>query len=221
MDVESFNQCLIYMQSVAPNKSLIEKFLPAIGGVSGAVLGFLLTSMVAFSKERKVLANKLMCCNEDVARVQSSVEQLIKELFKILMCISVGDLPKGHGLPTNIGALCLSEYFKDVAHKFSKNQRYLIQATLENTSEINSLIDVLQRSSSLEDKYKYSLGLLSAIGLALQISNGCKNIIGNTNKEQLDQIEELERIGVSSSEIKAFLLLKSNASNQNDILKLK
>jgi hypothetical protein len=221
MDVEGFNQCLMYVQAAVSNKSLVEKFIPVIGTIGGAVLGFLLTNAVAFSKERKVLKNQIMCCNEDVHRVKSSVDHLTKEIFKIMMCISVNSLPKGHDLPMGLSALCLSEYFKDVAHKFSKNQRYLIQSTLEDVAEVNSVVEVLQKSSSLEDKYKYSLGLLNAVALALQISSNCKHIIADTSEVGLDQKKELQSVGVSSAEIEAFLLLKNNASNQNGILKLK
>lgn len=219
MEIDSFNQCLAYMQVAFEKKSLVEKFLPLIGALGGAFIGFFLNYFASHSKESKTARNKLMCCNEDIEKIRESLILVIKELFRLGVLISNRELPKGHKLPTGISALCLSEYFADVAHKFSGEQRYQIQRILEDMKALNTLLPILQARDTLSDKYRYSLKLTNTIILAVKIYNSCEGAINKkTSKEE--SVNNLKNIGANDDEIQAFSKLKENGNNENKTLSL-
>ena len=88
MDFDSFNQCLAYIDFSKEEKSLTVKFLPIIGTLCGALIGFFLNYFSSLSKESKATNNKILCCKEDVYRVRDSLQSILKELFRIAGLIS-------------------------------------------------------------------------------------------------------------------------------------
>jgi len=200
-------------------KSILEKFLPIIGALSGAFIGFFLNYISTHSKENKTINNKLLCCKEDVHRIRDSLRTVLKELFRIAGLISGRESPSGHNLPTNISTLCLSEYFADVAHKFSSEQRFQIQRILEDAKALNFILGVIQKRETLKDKFIYSLKLSNAIILGLRIYTSCKQANGEATNEEAEG-GDLNDLDIDQREVKAFFMLKENGNNENQTLNL-
>ncbi|MGN8120886.1 hypothetical protein ACTJK9_03895 [Pseudomonas sp. 22082] len=219
MDFDSFNQCLAYIEFSKEEKSLVVKFLPIIGALSGALIGFFLNYASTHSKENKIIKNKILCCKEDVDSVRDSLQIILKELFRIAGLISRREPLPGHNLPTNVSSLCLSEYFSDVAHKLSSEQRFQIQRILEDIKALNSILEIIQKRDSLKDKFTYSLKLSNSIILGLRIYATCKQTF---NDEIVNKIEgnDFQELGIDQAELSAFFALKENGNNENQSLNL-
>ena len=219
MDFDSFNQCLAYIEFSKEEKSLTVKFLPIVGTLFGALIGFFLNYFSSRSKESKATNNKILCCKEDIYRVRDSLQSILKELFRIAVLISRQESLSGHNLPTNVSSLFLSEYFADVAHKLNSEQRFQIQRILEDVKALNLVLSIIQQRESLKDKFTYSLKLSNSIILNLRIYTTCKQVF-NDDKVNKAESEDLAELGIDQSELGAFFALKENGKNKNKNLNL-
>ena len=227
MDIENFNQCLQYLQiaqvsqlaELAKEKGPIEKFIPLIGTLSGAVVGFFLTQLVSRSKENKTESNKTMCCKEDISRLQESVQLLIKEAYRASENIALKEVSVTHQFPASISSLFLAEYFTDVAHKFNKEQRHWIQLALQNIEEINKLLVIMRTSKTPTNGYPYSLHLLNLTNIGTRTWLACQSTL-KKETEKLSSDELARAAGCTEDDINYKNMLEKNAKARNNFLDL-
>ncbi|WP_153772398.1 hypothetical protein [Pseudomonas sp. MNR3A] len=217
MDIESFSQCIDYMQ-VNQVKMTVDKFIPVASALSGALMGFYLNYLSSSRKEGRASKNKLMCCGENVRQIQGSVVQLLLELCKLMECVAFKKKPARHNLPGSISSLYLNEYFSDVAHKFSKEQREWVQQLLTEVEIINKALPELWEKD-VSSFYGHSLALLNLSSRAMTAWNKCENIVrgvyfDTTNKDLL------ELIGATNDQVYCYFALVENAEVTDEKLGL-
>lgn len=219
MDIESFSQCMAYMQSLAQSKSNFERALPIVGTIAGAILGFTLNFISTSYKESKATKNKIMCNDEEVHRINNSLEHLIQETSRLLLRVVSKEHLTDHRLPSKINSTCIDKYFTDVAHKYSQNQRYWLQLLLSQLKDINSKLSDLQ-SIDTTKKFITSKTLLSTIAVATFASRLCEMILTNMKIPDHEIIEKLKALKIPDETLEAYLCAERNADNQNSVLGL-
>lgn len=218
MEIEALNQCLEYIQ-LTSKKSEIEKFIPLIGALSGALFGTTITLLAASRKERRAEKNKLICCNEDVAKIQMSIEKFMRQLMPMMEAAALKNKLVKHSFPDNINSLCLANYFTDVAHKYNKEQRNWVQVIINNVEVMNASLKKLTKPSEAGTPFQFSLLLLNSASTAMRTWKLCQSVI---DKKKFDMnVEELVlKIGLSEDQISYRNLLALNAENDNNTLGL-
>jgi len=217
MDVESFSQCIQYMQANQV-KFTVDKFIPVASALVGALMGFYLNYLSSSFKESRARENKLMCCNENIGQIQKSVVQMLLELCKLMECVAFKKKPGRHNLPGSISFLYLNEYFSDVAHKFSEEQRQWVQQLLTEVELVNKALPALWEND-VHSFYDYSLALLNLSSRAMTVWSVCEDIsrgehFDTTNKELL------ESIGASKEQLYCYFSLVDNAERSDEKLGL-
>jgi len=220
MDMESFSQCMQYLQSTTTSKSSIELFIPLISAATGVILGFGLNYLTSTLKENKSNANKLNCCREDLEQTEESLKKLVRELYKLASGIVEGKAPTIHQLPNKIGSLCLPEYFTEVAHKFSKKQRLRIQSLLQGMEALNDLLTEASAPPKGPMSYRHSTVLVNSVHTALECWSFCRCI--ETDKELPDDniSSYIKEMGVTNKQYEDINLLIENSRKHNSILNL-
>lgn len=218
MDIENFNQCLHYLQN-SQGRSLVEKFIPLISTLGGVAGGFLLTQAANKSKEKRATSNKIMCCKEEIQRIQELLNELLKETLKIMPALVLRDPLKSHSYPHNVGSLYLAEYFTEIAHKFTIQERRWIQTIIQNIESINAKLPTLREAPNSENYYKKSIEILNITNISVRTWKLCENIL-ITNDTELDIEATLIAIGCSEDQVANRNLLIVNANNSNNTLAL-
>lgn len=217
MDIESFSQCLNYLQASAQSKGYFEKSLPIAGALIGTALGFFLNYSSGRIKENKAAQNKIMCINEDLAVINHSLDELAKEATRLITLLVQKQPLSGNRLPGSISSLCLDSYFIEVAHKYSKNQRYWIQLLLARVKEINIKLGSLHED---QDLYTRSITLMNMISLAVECARLCKMSLSNILTDHISIHSYLEELDIPSEDFEAYKYAESNAKAQNAVLGL-
>lgn len=216
MDVESFSQCLQYMNATSAKFSL-DKLIPVCSALGGAIIGFTLNYLTSNKKERQAAQNKIMCCEEDVERIRIYSYKAVKAIGELCITTAQSRRITHHSVPS-ISSMCLSEYFIDVAHKFNSSQRESVQKLILNLEVLNKRTDELL-DSKLREPYNQSTALLNSMVTAATILGECEDF---KRKEIVSySVEEVFGwAGATTEEIQAFMTLKDNAAEGNKILKL-
>lgn len=208
MDIESFSQCIEYMQANHV-KLTADKFIPVVSALGGALMGFYLNYLSSSLKEGRASKNKLMCCNENVRQIQGSVSQLLLELCKLMECVAFKKKPARHNLPGSISFLYLNEYFSDVAHKFSREQREWVQQLITEVEIINKSLPALWEKN-VSSFYDYSLALLNLSSRAMMAWSMCENVVRGAHFDTTNK-ELLELIGATKDQVYCYFGLVENA----------
>ena len=218
MDIESFNQCLGYLQASLQGKGTLDKALPILGTLVGAVFGFALNYFAGRGKENNAAKNKLMCIEEDVMAIEHSLDELNKEALRMISLIVKKTPARGNYLPLSISALCLESYFIDVAHKYSRQQRYWIQLLISRLEEISdALVEIKDFKGPM---YTRAVNLLNLIGLAVNCSRFCKMIMQGEILEDEGVVSWLRVMNVSEEHLDAYSRAFENAEVHNTTLEL-
>lgn len=218
MDIENFNQCLSYLQASLQGKGTFERVLPIVGTLVGAVLGFALNYLAGRGKENKTARNKLMCIDEDVMAIEHSLNEMSKEAVRMISLVVQKATPSGNYLPLSVSALCLESYFIDVAHKYSRQQRYWIQLLISRLKEISCALEEIKDFKG--SIYMRSINLLNLIGLAVNCSRFCKMIMQGKIVTDEGVVNYLRELDVSEEYLEAYNRAFENAAVRNAALQL-
>lgn len=159
MDIENFQQCLNYIDFARPTKNHLEKIIAVGGTLAGTVIGFALNYFHAKSKESRSAENKLMCCDEDVHRIRAYLNMEIEEVLRLTSRLVNRKPLIDYRLQDNISTLLLNEYFPEVAHKFSQNQRYWMQSLLNSLKTVNSMLSEIKEGKRIGNTLRNDIDL--------------------------------------------------------------
>ncbi|KWS33600.1 hypothetical protein [Pseudomonas syringae] len=219
MDIESFSQCITYLQNSAPARNAIEKALPIVGTLAGTFLGFILNFSWTLHKESRSNKNKLMCMDEDTHRINHFLLEMTKQYAEHLKKVVIRDYPTSHNLPSEIHSSCIEEYFTEVAHKYTKNQRYWLQELSSQLKYINTNLSDIRTREEI-DPYNLSKKFLDGISSALFCSKLCVMIMKNETLPDIPLEKQLELLGISPVAVQAYVVARANADNKNSHLHL-
>lgn len=215
MDIDNFQQCLSYIQFASPDKNHLEKMIAIVGTLAGTTLGFALNYFHTRSKESRTAKNKLMCCDEDVHRIRACLNMEIEEVLRLISRLVNRKPLIDYRLQDNISTLLLDEYFPEVAHKFSQNQRYWLQSLLTSLKIVNSMLSEIKEGKRFGKPYEMTLNCLSFIESAALSSCLCTMILSDTADPQPTTIDFLRANEFDSSSVDDYLLAVSNAQHDN------
>ena len=215
MDIENFQQCLSYIEFANPAKNYLEKIIAIGGTLAGTVLGFTLNYFHTKSKESRSAENKLMCCDEDVHRIRAYLNTAIEETLRLTSRLVNRKPLIDYQLHDTISTLLLDEYFPEVAHKFSQNQRYWVQSLLNNLKIVKTMLCEIKEGKRTGKPYEMTLNCLSFIDSAVLCSYLCTMILSDTATSQPTTIEFLRANQFDSSFVDDYLLAESNAQHGN------
>ncbi|MEE3935451.1 hypothetical protein V2I68_07790 [Pseudomonas viridiflava] len=222
MDIENFNQCLQYLQSVNLEKSAFAKYIPVLAAITGGALGFGLNSLATRKKEGNLEKNKTMCCNEEAQIIQETLEQTMLELMDMMTKLaSKIEITKSE-LPTTITSGYISNHFTDIAHKYTKEQRHWLQAMMVFTESLNKRLDAIQNPERGFLSFENSIDLLNAGNDTIKAWMHCKSFLVNTDSTFSDAhvAEKLLIIGASQEQLDARTALIENVETRNSLLNI-
>lgn len=202
MDLESFGQCLSYMQEVTQGKGAFEMLLPYGGAFVGVVFGFFLNFAKDAVKESRDVGSKKICIDEDVHRFKYSLEHTVAECVTIFRNFSNSLTPDSHQFPVGFSLPMLDEYFSKVAHKYSVDERYYLK---ELSSYLESLNCNLSRvvKNDAESSAELVACILNLMSDAMLCIGVCSRFYGEKNVYVRPE-DILLSMGFSSSDVDAY-----------------
>lgn len=215
MDIDNFSQCLQYIQATNTTLSL-DKLIPVGSALTGAILGFALNHFSTSNKESKKTANKLISCNEDIKDIQNTAKYIALEVCNICDYIANNKTLYSHHLPPSINFIYLDQYFIDIAHQYSENQRNSMKQLIMTLEAINKTFHKLEPHKLT---YAYSLALLRLVNQATIVWRLCENIKNNNNNSYSEQ-EVFDELPATNPQKEWYEKVKDNANNGNSILSL-
>ncbi|HBO4455640.1 hypothetical protein ISX54_05195 [Pseudomonas aeruginosa] len=173
MDIDNFAQCISYMRGVVETKSLWEKALPYGGGVLGVLIGFYANAIKEKLKEGRDTANKMMCIKEDVHRARNSFELAVIEGMKALGRLKRDQTLKEHNMPSDFSLPMLDEYFYEIAHKYSSDERYWLKELISYSDSLNGGVDKLlnAKGESKIQMVKYLMTVVDCASWCINVSS--------------------------------------------------
>jgi hypothetical protein len=205
------------MQTINPSKGLFDKILPIAGALIGTTLGFALNFSSSKVKDNKSANNKIMCINEDIDALEHALNETAKECARLVSLLIQRSPIVGNRLPGSISGLCIDSYFIDVAHKYSRNQRYWIQLTLERLKEINLK---LGNRSGQSTPYERSVDMLNLLSITIETARLCRMIKLNDYIDHYEMLSHLKTIGTPTEDIAGCDLAINNVNLENASLGL-
>lgn len=219
MDMDSFAQCLSYVQATTV-KSWLDKFLPLVGTIVGAGVAFTLNYYSTTRKEAKAKIAKKECCEEDIHELMHICKQALVNLLEICETIAMKDRPVGHNLPSTVSLPLLEKYYPEIAHQFSVDQRYWIKLVFRHVYDVNKFLDVITKYESETSLFRISILVINLEPFLLEAYKRCHCILSNKKFEFSDHDEALAELGATREQINTLNILKSNAEKENTILGL-
>ncbi|WP_339443941.1 hypothetical protein [Pseudomonas hunanensis] len=220
MDIESFAQCLQFIEVNSAAKSSLDKYLPILTTLLGTGVGFGLNQVVTLRKEGKTKSNKVDCCYEDIHELQDICRHMLRELCTISEFLVRKTRPTGHTLHSSISLPLLDKYYPDVSHTFTVNQRYWAKLILRKLGEANELIDSLMAMREEKSLYKVSVDVINLQVSFLFLLKLSLWFIAGEQLEFSDEDEMLAELNISTSGIEAVKILKQNAEGDDSVLGL-
>ncbi|MQG93110.1 hypothetical protein [Pseudomonas sp. MN1F] len=215
MDIESFQQCLSYLNLSDKPKPLLETLLPYGSALTGVIIGFMLNQAREWWKERKTLKNKKKCIDEDIHRSRHSIELAVKECISILNMLVIKKLPTGHNLPTGFKTPLLEEYFPSIAHTYTVQSRYFIKELSAYASHLESITKELSPEKGV---FGFSLTTLEILNICTTMVGMCDVLLGDQQRKDLSTL--LTSLGHSNEDLLVIEIMSENAEQHNAKLKL-
>lgn len=215
MDIDSFQQCLSYVELSNPAKGYIDKIITASGALAGAALGFTLNYIHSKSKESTSEKNKIMCCKEDIHRVHAYLARVMIDSVQMTSILINRRSLLDNNFVDFVSSLLLEKYYSEIAHRFTKNQRIWIQELISNLQIVNSKLLEFKKLTITGNTYQATLILFSLTDGAASCAHYCSMILSDTAHPQPPTVEMLRYYNIESSLIEDHLLAKSNAQHGN------
>lgn len=224
MEIDSFSQCLQYLQAITPEKGQLERYvpIPIASALFGGILGFGLNALLAKYKEESLDANRVMCCSEEVQRIKEALELTLLELMNLASQLVAKIDIATNQLPTKISSPYISKHFTDAAHKHTKEQRSCIQSMIEHIDSLNNRLPFMHEPEKTFVSFDTSVHLLNSSGDALKAWRCCQGFIDKKVSIILeDQVnDQLILMGATQEQVDARALLAKNARSHNSVLRL-
>lgn len=154
MELESFTQCLSYLEAVGKPKDSLGPMIPTVLGIA---VGFGLNFSRDWLKSRKENYNKKMCIKEDIIRIRQSADDVFIKSLKFIDALEEGKQILGHDLPREINLPYIEKHFIDVAHLYSEQERHYIVSLMPRLNGLNAALLELydpETIDSPEDAYR-------------------------------------------------------------------
>jgi len=219
MDIDSFAQCLTYIQATTV-KTSADKFLPLAGTIVGAGLAFALNHFSATRKEAKTKVAKKECCEEDIHELMHICRHTLESLLEICGTIAMKSRPTGHNLPSAVSSPLLDKYYPEIAHTFSVDQRYWIKLVFRYIDDINNYLAQLMEHEAETSLFRISVLVINLESWLLEVYKHCYCIIKDNKFEFSEHDEALAELGILQEQIAWLNMLKSNAEKANSVLRL-
>lgn len=214
MDIDTFSQCLSYIQSASP-KSSMDKYLPLVGTVIGAGLAFGLNFFSTSRKEAKTKIKKKDCCQEDCHELMNICRQSIESLMELCEPLATKRRPTGHNLISAVSLPLLDKYYPEIAHSFSVDQRYWIKLVFRYVEIINKGLNKLVEAEDETSLYRISVELINLQSTMLETYKLCYCILGDKKYEFSESEEALVELGIPADRIGWLKRLQENADSGN------
>lgn len=219
MDIDTFSQCLNYIQGTS-TKSSMDKYLPLIGTVVGAGLAFGLNFFSNSRKDNKTKIKKKDCCEEDCHELMNICHHSIHSLMELCEPIAKKRWPTGHNLVSVVSLPLLDKYYAEIAHSFSVNQRYWIKLVFRNVENINGGLSKIIETEDGASLYRLSINLINLQATMLETYRLCYCILDDKKYDFSEIGEALAELGIPADSIGWLKLLQENADSDNTTLKI-
>ncbi|WP_313650316.1 hypothetical protein [Pseudomonas soli] len=220
MDVDSFYQCLSFIEVAAKNGGEINKFLPVVGTLLGTTVGFGLNQLMSWLKDGKARKNKRDCCYEDCQELKHVCEEAIRQMSVFAGSLVEKVRPTSHFLQASVTLPLLDKYYPDIAHTFSVDQRYWIKIIQRLVNEINEGLGLLLASDDEKSLFRISKYVINLEVALTEAHKLCAYF--DKGAAFSDYVGEriYEELGVNRELVLALEMLRDNAARNNTILGL-
>ncbi|AZD95341.1 MULTISPECIES: hypothetical protein [Pseudomonas] len=151
MDVDSYLQCLNYMDSIPKVDGVLDITLKVGVPIGTFILGFVFSWIKENRKESKEVKNKKICVDEEIHRVMQGVEHSFKECVSILDLCRRNQRIESHRLPPEIEMPCIETFFWGIAHEYTQDERHYLSFLGPNIKELNVLIQKVREAPKPRD----------------------------------------------------------------------
>jgi hypothetical protein len=204
MDVESFYQCLAYVQSIQHrgDGDGLSQWLPTLAGV---VVGFALSlgaSVVGrFWRERR--RKQAIIAELEVVRAQA--ERTFKATAYFAFHYLNTPTERTHYSPAiSIGLRLFDQLYPGVAHSFSTGQQERFQYLPGHVDSLNRGVDWVMEHLDKSSTGKFLDNLYLVMGSAVVLATNCRELIENSNARPdvvISPVEFAQQLGVSDEVI--------------------
>lgn len=220
MDMDSFYQCLSYMQKNVTSAVDYWSAIIGVGGTLGGVyIGYYLNSRQADKKEALETDNNVLICKEEVIALQEELLQAMVETGKIAMWFGTNDPAPGVSMPSRIRARYIEEFFAKVCNKFSENQRSWVRILLNLLDDLNQELPGVT-VTTYKSSYVHSQVVTRSWGLILTAWKLCE-WIKHDKQTPLKYEEIMKTCQLPDEQHQQFWKLHRNIANNNRDLNLK
>ncbi|MEO8490730.1 hypothetical protein [Pseudomonas sp.] len=183
MEIDTFTQCLNYLELAHAKKQPLELIIPVVSSLLGVLVGASLTMLREGSKDKKALKNKKMCITEELDRTQLYLEHIFEEAIQIYDSSVAGNIVPGHQLQAEVSLPFLLEHFTSIAHKYSQDERNHITRLSETTKELNQQ---LKEFHSLREPLNFQKNALISLNI-ISATIHCHQILQLINSIEIKQ----------------------------------
>lgn len=217
MDLESFTQCIQYIQSAKPEFK-VDKYLPAATGLFGTILGFSLNYWTTSRKDAKTAKGKMKCCEEDIDQIQRAATLVAQELCNLCSILVARERLYCSKVPHQVSSLYLSSHFNDVAHKYCSAQRESVQLVLALLDKLNGSLPNLnpKEKTSAFDYSKTLINLTHSAGAVWQNCENFKDSVTTT----IEIPDIIKKLDLSPEQLAAYTAIRENIEQKNSPLSL-
>ncbi|WP_264310575.1 hypothetical protein [Pseudomonas putida] len=218
MDIDTFNQCLLYMQ--ANTKNSFDAYLGIAGTLAGTGFGFWLNHWVTGKKEKRTETAKKDCCVRDIQELKSICGYSSKEVSVLVADLATKKRPKAHSLPSNVKLILLEKMYPEIASSFSADQQIWIKLIFRYIDDINEGLRAINDSPSEKSLYKISKTLVNLLTSLHDVFKVTLCVLENKEIE-LPSIETMMlQSGANKSSILAYRTLVLNIQRDDALLGL-
>ncbi|UMY62028.1 hypothetical protein [Pseudomonas sp. LS.1a] len=220
MDIESFNQCLAYVQATASTDSSLGAWLGIAGTLGGTGFGWWLNHRTTSKKEERTALLKKDCCLGEIKSLLGDCDHSSHQVQLLIKELGVKQRPKAHRLPSNVKLMLLENIYPEVASLFSQQQQDWIRWIFRTVDNINKGLAAVADMRSEKSLFSLSKVLVNLQADLYDASRLGLYVI-NDEKIELPALESmLTQIGVAPPCLLAHRALILNIQRNDELLGL-
>lgn len=198
MNIEDFNSCLNYLQTLPIKKGNLDVFLPIVGTAIGVIIGFAANHYRDRSRENRTVANKILCIKEEIQRIQTHLEHVFSQCISLHEELTTKKQLIGHSLPRRIDSFFIDEHFIDVAHKLTAHERNTITNLLSLLATQNNHLSSMNKTFDTQGIQYWENVTLNTLNNALFCIRKCRSFTNNGQKIDLSIVDLADELGKTS-----------------------
>lgn len=205
MDVESFYQCLSYVQLVRQESDASpysELLIPLAGVVVGFVLSALASFFGAYWKDWRIKRSIL----SEVKLVKSQAEKTFKATVE--MAYGVRSSPSkvtSYQPSATISIFLFKQLFSSVAHRFKISQSEQFQYMQAHVNAVNDAVNWLTSVGSSSRGGEFWDRVYKLIADSARLVDCCDSVLKSASGSTISAFDLAERLGVQSAAITSVL----------------